>query len=183
LEKEGEVQRIKEEVDWNLEAGAMLRRSCEQSLPAPFFEKVKDYSEGYSLFGGILSSYKRIAIAMDMDASTQLKELMAEYLKRKGNPIIYVSVPRLRENVCEILKISRRRFDLILLEIWKRNTHDVELASGPLTSRSRTAPTRKLSIYVDRKAAVLSPEYILEAEEGLNVGGKKFQTIAFHRRD
>jgi len=113
-------------------------------------------------------------------------EIHAQYgrlAKRNGYPIIYVSVPRLRESVCEILKISRRSFDLVLFEIWKRNTGIVELASGPLTSRSRTAPTRKLSIYVNREAAVLSPKYILEAEEGLNVGGKKYQTIAFHRRD
>ena len=103
--------------------------------------------------------------------------------KRKKRPLVYVSVPRLRENVCETLKISRRRFDEGLLEIWKRNTSEVELASGPLTSRSRTAPTRKLSIYIDRKSAVLSPKYILEAEEGLDIGGKKYQTIAFHRRD
>ena len=113
-------------------------------------------------------------------------EIHAQYArlgKGKRRLLIYVSVPRLRENVCETLKISRRRFDGILLEISKRNTGEVELASGPLTSRSRTAPTRKLSIYVDRKAAVLSPNYILEAEEGLDVGGKKYQTIAFHRRD
>jgi len=103
--------------------------------------------------------------------------------KRKGHLLIYVSVPKLRENVCERLKLSRRKFDDVLLEIWKRNTGEVELASGPLTSQSKRAPTRKLSIYVDRKSAVLSPKYILEAEEGLDIGGKKYQTIAFHRRD
>ena len=113
-------------------------------------------------------------------------EIRAQYArlgKRKRRLLIFVSVPRLRENVCETLKMSRRRFDGILLEIWKRNTGEVELASGPLTSRSRTAPTRKLSIYVDRKSAVLSLKYVLEAEEGLDVGGKKYQTIVFHRRD
>jgi len=35
LDKEGEVQRIEKEVDWNLEAGAIVRRSNEVGLPAP----------------------------------------------------------------------------------------------------------------------------------------------------
>jgi len=35
LEKEGEAQRIEEEVDWDLEAGAMLRKSAEAGLPTP----------------------------------------------------------------------------------------------------------------------------------------------------
>lgn len=114
------------------------------------------------------------------------KAIRAEYVqltKRKRVSLLYASVPRLRENVCETLKISRRGFDEGLLKMWKRNTGKVELASGPLTSRSRTTPTRKLSIHIDRKSAVLSPKYLLEAEEGLDVGGKKYQTIAFHRRD
>jgi len=113
-------------------------------------------------------------------------EIRAQYMRLgqgKGRLLVYVSVPRLRENICETLKMPRRKFDQYLLEIWKRNTSEIELASGPLTSRSRTTPTRKLSIHVDRKSAVLSPKYLLEAEEGLDIGGKKYQTIAFHRRD
>ena len=83
LEKEGEAQRIDEEVDWNLEAGAMLRRCHELGLPAPFFQKVKGYPEGYRLFGGSLSKFRRLAIAMGMDADTPPRELMEEYLRRK----------------------------------------------------------------------------------------------------
>lgn len=87
LEQEGQAQRIEEEVDWNLEAGAMLRRCHELGLPAPFFQKIKDYPEGYRLFGGPLSTFKRMAIAMDMDPDTPVKELQEEYLRRKKQPI------------------------------------------------------------------------------------------------
>ena len=52
LESAGKAVRIEEEVDWNLEAGAMLRRSAEGGLPAPFFEKIKGCAPGYRLFGG-----------------------------------------------------------------------------------------------------------------------------------
>ncbi len=87
LEKEDEAIRIEEEVDWNLEAGAMIRRSDEAGLPAPLFQKVKDYPNGYRLFGEVLGNQKRIAIAMDMDKNTPTKDLVQEYLKRKMSPI------------------------------------------------------------------------------------------------
>ena len=50
LEKDGEAQRIEEELDWNLEAGAMIRWANEQGLPAPFFQI--SFSVGWILGGG-----------------------------------------------------------------------------------------------------------------------------------
>ncbi len=61
LEEEGEALRIEEEVDWNLEAGAILRRSAEAGLPAPFFQKIKDYPAGYRLFGNGAANFRRMA--------------------------------------------------------------------------------------------------------------------------
>jgi len=101
LEKEGEAQRIEEEVDWNLEAGAIVRLANEQGLPAPFFQKVKDYPKGYRMFGTPLGSIKRIAIAMDMDPDTSIKELIDEYLVRRHRPIkpVLVSDGPCKENI------------------------------------------------------------------------------------
>ncbi len=101
LEEEGEVQRIEEEIDWNLEAGAMVRRANEQGLPAPFFQKVKSYPGDYRLFGSPLSNHRRIAIAMDMDANTTQRELMEEYLRRKQQPIkpVLVNDGPCKENI------------------------------------------------------------------------------------
>jgi 4-hydroxy-3-polyprenylbenzoate decarboxylase len=87
LEKEGEAIRIEEGVDWNLEAGAILRRSAEAGLPAVLFQKIKGYPKGYRLFGGGAAKFKRMAIAMGMSPDTPPKELMEEYLKRKQQPI------------------------------------------------------------------------------------------------
>lgn len=101
LEKEGEAQRMEEEVDWNLEAGAMIRRSNEAGLPAPFFQKVKDYPQGYRLFGEALSNHRRIAVAMDMTPDTPVRELIEEYLKRKQSPIkpVLVNDGPCKENI------------------------------------------------------------------------------------
>lgn len=63
LAKHGELQEIKQETDWDLEAGAILRRTYEQKFPAPFFQKVKEYPEGYRLFGGMLSTLREIFLA------------------------------------------------------------------------------------------------------------------------
>ncbi|MFC1979717.1 UbiD family decarboxylase, partial [Chloroflexota bacterium] len=87
LEQAGEAQQIEEEVDWNLEAGAMLRRSAEAGLPAPFFQRVQGYPKGYRLFGGMAAKFSRIAIAMDMDPHTHQRELIEEYLLRSERPI------------------------------------------------------------------------------------------------
>ena len=41
LEKAGEIVRIKQEVDWELEAAAIARRAAETQGPACLFEKIK----------------------------------------------------------------------------------------------------------------------------------------------
>jgi len=87
LEEEGEAQRIEEEVDWNMEAGAMLRRSAEAGLPAPFFQKIKDYPEGYRLFGNGAANFRRMAIIMDLAPDTPPKELIEEYVRRRHQQI------------------------------------------------------------------------------------------------
>ncbi len=87
LEKEGEAQRIEEEVDWNLEAGAMLRRAAEANLPVPFFQKIKGYPKGYRVFAGGAAKYKQMAIALDLPADTHPRELIAEYTRRRNKPI------------------------------------------------------------------------------------------------
>ena len=101
LEKVGEAQRIGEEVDWNLEVGAMVRKACEQGLPAPFFQKIKGYPEGYSMLGAPLGKLSRIAVAMDMDPNVHPKELVEEYLARKRQPIkpVLVNDGPCKENI------------------------------------------------------------------------------------
>ncbi len=83
LEEEKQVVRIAEEVDWNLEVGAITRLCDEAGLPAPFFQKIKGYTDAYRILGEPLSNHKRVAIAMDMDPNSSVKSLIEEYGKRK----------------------------------------------------------------------------------------------------
>ncbi|HAP32099.1 MAG TPA: phenylphosphate carboxylase subunit alpha, partial [Firmicutes bacterium] len=50
----GDLVTIEQEVDWDMELGAIVRRACEKNSPAPYFKKIKDYP-GWEAFGAPLS--------------------------------------------------------------------------------------------------------------------------------
>jgi len=85
LEKEGELVRIKVEVDWHLEIGAIVERNFRNRGPALFFEKVKD--SRIPFFVGGLQTPKRIAIALDMDPESSEEDIIREYSKRIKAPL------------------------------------------------------------------------------------------------
>ncbi|MFQ5684208.1 MAG: UbiD family decarboxylase [Candidatus Binatia bacterium] len=95
LERHGELQRIKEEVDWNLEMGAIIRRCYDLGAPAALFETVKGYPKGYRSLGAAIgpsnkpdhSLYARTALALGLEPDTPVKEIMNFYLERKNRPI------------------------------------------------------------------------------------------------
>ena len=67
LEAEGELARVRAEVDWNLELGAVSRRALDLRGPALLFESIKGYQSGRvlaNLFGRSKSSHARFALAM-----------------------------------------------------------------------------------------------------------------------
>lgn len=94
LEKEGEVQPIEKEVDWDLELGAIIRRSYDLKAPAPFFQKIRGYPTGYRVLGAPLGTsakpgrlHARLAITLGMKPDSSLQDIMAEYIKRKKSPL------------------------------------------------------------------------------------------------
>jgi phenylphosphate carboxylase alpha subunit len=87
LAKYGDMVRIEQEVDWDLEAGAIVRRVCETGSPVPLFENVKDYP-GCRMSGALLSTYNRLAVALGLDFNTPIPEIGKEYIKRtESEPI------------------------------------------------------------------------------------------------
>ena len=91
LEKTGDVVKIKDEVDWDLEAGAIIRRTCERRGPAVLLENVKDYP-GKRIFGAPLATYRRLAVAMGLDVATPPGKIHEEFEKRFENRIKPVEV-------------------------------------------------------------------------------------------
>ncbi|MDY6864200.1 MAG: UbiD family decarboxylase, partial [Thermodesulfobacteriota bacterium] len=91
LEENGELVRVKKEVDWNLEVGAIIRRVYDTMAPAPLFEKVKGYPE-CKIFGAPIglsgrNRYARFAGALDMPMDSDVVDITEEYLRRKRAPL------------------------------------------------------------------------------------------------
>lgn len=111
LDRTGDVVHIKQEVDWDLEVGAIGRRAYELQGPAVLFENIKDY-DGFRMLGGSLGTFRRVAIAMGLDPETPVKELYAEYERRINQPI----KPRIVDNgPCKQNKIVGDDVDLYSL--------------------------------------------------------------------
>jgi len=87
IEKSGDLLRVKQEVDWDMELGAVSRRNFEQSGPALLFEKIKDYPSGYAILNGPVATWRRVAIAMGLPPDTSVREIYAAYEQRRDKKI------------------------------------------------------------------------------------------------
>ena len=91
LEKTGDVVRIKDEVDWDVEAGAIIRRTCERQAQAVLFDNVRDYP-GQSIFGAPLATYRRIGTALGLDVATHPGKIHGVFEERFDKPIKPIEV-------------------------------------------------------------------------------------------
>ncbi len=108
LENEGELIRIRKEVDWNLEVGAIIRRSYDLKAPAPLFENIKGYPKGYAILGAPVGlsqkpgrSLARLSMSLGFAPDATFHEIVEEYIvrkKRKIKPLIVDSGP-CKENI------------------------------------------------------------------------------------
>lgn len=94
LEANGQLVRIKQQVDWDLEAGAIVRKVCEDGSPSVLMEDIKDYP-GHRYLGAPLASYKRLAISLGLDPNSSVPQIAEEYLRlTAGDPIKPVVIDR-----------------------------------------------------------------------------------------
>ena len=104
-EKEGMLVKVQEEVDWNLEAGAINRRLAEMGkgkgikeggTPAVLFENVKGYPKGFRIATHLLGAVDRIAKAYGYDYTNKtasevkagLTEVCAKALRNPIKPVV-----------------------------------------------------------------------------------------------
>lgn len=94
LDREGEIVHVKKEVDWNLEVGAVIRRSYDLKAPAPLFEKIRGYPPGYRILGAPVGTsarpnayFSRLAISLDMPPETSYEQIVEEYNQRSSRLI------------------------------------------------------------------------------------------------
>jgi len=90
----------------------------------------------------------------------------------------YVGIARLREVVCEALRLGREEFDERLGEVCLTKLGAIELAGGPLTSTVRTTPTAEQSLTVNMDLEVPIPKLLTTVKEGFKMRGRVYQTLA-----
>lgn len=108
LKNSGDVVAIKDEIDWDGEAGAILRRSTEGRAPAPFFENIRDYP-GHRMFGGALATNRRLAIALGLPPNTRQKKLQKE-LENKTEKLVKPAI--VKDAPCKENKLLGDEVDL-----------------------------------------------------------------------
>lgn len=122
LEAAGELTRVRVEVDWNLEIGAIVRRICETQGPAVLFEKIKGYPGGFRILGAPMAEsrrhrYARLAMALDLPPESGAREITEAYLGRRKKPLppVIVSSGPCQENVLTGDAIDLLRFPAPLI--------------------------------------------------------------------
>src|ERR671931_2122930 len=93
LKAAGELKEIAAEVDWNIELGTILRLAQGPGTgPALMFNNIKGYNRPDSrcrrVFGGGLSSHRRVAMMLGLPPDTHPRELV-----KIGRTILTGSVP------------------------------------------------------------------------------------------
>lgn len=111
LDKTGELIKVKEEIDWDMEAGALSRLINETLSPAALLEKVKDYHDKRLLVSP-LTTRRRLAIALGVGPETSIEKLQSVYEERIAHPLkpIMVKDGPCKENI-------RRGADVNLFEL------------------------------------------------------------------
>jgi len=97
---------------------------------------------------------------------------------RKG---VFVKIPKIREDMCEQLKITRKVFDELLRQTYLENIGRIELSGAPIITLAKKSPLSVKKIRFEGKQTILSPKFELTRErEGLLVGQKAYYYLAIH---
>ncbi len=111
LEKEGDLQRIGAEVDWDLELSHISKLNDEKGGPALLFENVKGYST--PVFCSALATPRRLAIALDLPRHLSVMGVAREWMRRTVRekiPPVEVATGPCKENIDKGDKVDLLKF-------------------------------------------------------------------------
>ncbi|MCL5068336.1 MAG: UbiD family decarboxylase, partial [Thaumarchaeota archaeon] len=118
-EANNELAVVRDEVDWNLEIGAITRRTFDLQGPALLFDKIRGCPSNYKFFSGMVSTYRRYALALDLPVDTPTKQIIRTYYERIKKPIppTVVSTGACKQNKMvgddvDILKFPTPKYNL-----------------------------------------------------------------------
>jgi len=122
LEMNGELRRIKAEVDWNEELGAITRMVMAAHGPALLFENIKDYKDTWcrrALTSG-LGHYNRLALMLGLEKGTEPKEIIEvfrEGLRKRRAPKVVNDGP-VKQNILKGKDIDLGQIPVPLWHNW-----------------------------------------------------------------
>jgi 4-hydroxy-3-polyprenylbenzoate decarboxylase len=86
LKDSGELIEVNQEVDWNLEIGAIMRRANERGSSAQIYNKIKGYPPGYRITNGLFSTFKRLAMVLGLPDEATHEDILDAYDERIAHP-------------------------------------------------------------------------------------------------
>lgn len=105
LDDKGELQRIKAEVDWDEELGAITREISSRSGPALLFENIKDYRKStcQRLFTNGTGTRERVCWLLGLPEETDYRALVTTLKERFSRPVEprVVKEGAVKENIIE----------------------------------------------------------------------------------
>jgi UbiD family decarboxylase len=171
LERQGDLLRIKDEVDWAYEAAALTRQTSDIEGPALLFERVK--GSPYPLLSGLFAAQRRVALALEVPEP----ELFDAYRRREERPRDAVLVER---GPCQEIVLTGAEADLTTLPIMRHYEKDggryvtagLQVARHPETGRRNVAIYRLLLLDARRLTVYTPPGRHLRAiiEKNLDDG-------------
>ncbi len=110
-----------------------------------------------------------------------LKKCYRELSFSHGRKGVFVEIPKIREDTCEQLKITRKGFDEILRQTYLQNIGRIELSGAPIITLAKKSPLSEKKIKFQGRQTMLSPKFELTRKrEGLLVGQKAYYYLAMH---
>ena len=133
MEKEGEYLAIDDEVDWNIEMGAICRLADETLSPSPIFNNVKDSPGfraaewGFTKSGTPGRPWARVAANVGAPLDATLMEIMEAYqYSLANNPVHPPKIVEAKDAPCKENKWLGDDIDLNKLPVPLQHDHDAE---------------------------------------------------------
>ena len=171
LGKIGEIQQVDREVDWDLELGAIARRSYELRAPAPLFNSIKGIEPGFRVLaapGGLSAqpglTHCRIALALGLPPDTEGTEIVRRLAAARKLPPIpprVIATGPCKENVLTGDDVDLLRLPTPLIHQGDGGrylqTYGLNVAKTPDGSWTNWSVNRMMLVDRNRLACLIPP--------------------------
>ncbi|MGH3493873.1 MAG: UbiD family decarboxylase [Sciscionella sp.] len=167
----GEIGEIGKEVDWNLELGAVARRSYELRAPAPLFETITETRDGFRVLaapGGLSAqaglTYARIAVALGLpphSSGADIVSALADARERDPIPPRVLTTGPCKQNVMRGVDVDLLQFPTPLIHDGDGGrylqTYGLNIAKTPDHTWTNWSINRMMLLDRNRLACLIPP--------------------------